>query len=96
MTDRFSSSMHHKVSYRHLASRDEGCQTRQQTHCNHQPADEFNDPADEHQTLRTVPATRESQKFLSTVTGEHKTNYQSHNAVNRVRKTIERVHSRSG
>jgi hypothetical protein len=33
---------------------------------------------------------------LSTVTGEHKTNYQSHNAVNRVRKTIERVHSRSG
>ena len=89
MTDRFSSSMHHEVSYRHLASRDEGCQTRQQTHCHHQPADE-------HQTLRTVPATRESEKFLSTVTGEHKTNYQSHDAVNRVRKTIERVHSRSG
>ena len=76
MTDRFAGSVYHKVSDGHFTGGDEGREARQQTQRNHQSADQFYDSAEEHQTLgAAVPATRESEQFLSAVAGEHKTNY---------------------
>jgi len=43
----------------------------------------------------TMPAARKAQHLLTTVTCEHKTDYQSHNTVNGIRKSIKRIHSRS-
>ncbi len=97
MTDRFTRGVHHEVSNSHLTRGNECCEPREKPKRNHQPADEFDDSTDQHYSLgATMPAAGKAQHLLTTVTCEHKTDYQSHNTVNWIRKSIKSVHSDAG
>ena len=97
MTNCLARGVHHEISDGHFTSGDKSGQARQKTKRNHQSADEFDDSSHQHQTRHaSVPAARKAEKLLAAVTGKHKSNYQSHDAVDRVRKSIQRVHGRSG
>jgi hypothetical protein len=88
--------MHHEVSNRHFAGRDKRCKTSQKAKRNKKSANEFDGTSDKHQTFSAaVPTTWKSKKFLAAVTGKHKSDYEPHNAVNRIGESIEKVHSRS-
>src|SRR5437868_3575245 len=59
MTNCLARGVHHEISDGHFAGGDKGPQTCQKPKCNHQAADQFDDSADQHQTLRAaVPAGR--------------------------------------
>jgi len=75
MTDRFTRGVHHEVSNRHLTIGNERRETCQETNRDHKAADEFNDSAEEHQTLRATMPAGKAKDFLTAVTCEHKAHY---------------------
>src|SRR5262249_40069584 len=96
VTECFTRGVHHEVSSRHFAGRNKRRKTSQEAKRNQKSADEFDDTSDKHQTFRAaVPTTWKSKKFLAAVTSKHKSDDESHNTVNRIGESIEKVHSRS-
>jgi hypothetical protein len=90
---RHNSHVKHEVGHRHLAAREKRRDAREQSKCNQKSADKFDDPRDKCEPVHPVTATGKPQKLLSAMTRIRQANDQSHDAVNWVSKSIQRVHA---
>ncbi len=97
MTDGLARGVDHEICDRHFATRNESGQARKQTERDQESAHELDDPCNKEKTLgAAVSRSRETEKFLTAMTCIDQPDNQSHNAINRIRKSIERVHGRLG
>ncbi len=69
MGERLARGVYHKISNSHFTAGNERSQTREQTKCDQETANEFNNSAHEHQALRAaVSTTGKTEKLLAAVT----------------------------
>jgi hypothetical protein len=69
MGERLARGVYHKIGNRHFTAGNERSQTREQTECDQETANEFNNSAHEHQALRAaVPTTGKTEKLLAAMT----------------------------
>jgi len=69
MGERLARGMYHKIGNRHFTAGNERSQTREQSECDQETANEFNNPAHEHQALRAaVTTTGKTEKLLTAMT----------------------------
>lgn len=96
MGERPACGMHHEVGNGHFTAGDKRGQTCEQPKCDQETTHEFNNSAYKHQTLRaTVSTPGKTEELLTAVTGEHQADDQSHQAIDRIRKSIQKVHAAS-
>src|SRR5690242_1836761 len=90
--------MNHEIGDGHFTCGEEGAKSRQKSKRNHESACKLNPSSDRTHCAgrHSMTTGRESKNFLPTVTGIQQTNNQPCDAKNRIRKSIERVHERSG
>src|SRR6266498_6118187 len=69
LSERLARGVYHKIGNRHFTAGNERSQTREQTKCDQEPANEFNNSAHEHQALRAaVSTTGKTEELLAAMT----------------------------
>jgi hypothetical protein len=87
--------VHHEKRHCHLAAGNESGNARQQAESDEKSANDFDPAACHHQWgERFGFASKGAEYFIEAVTGEHQPDDQTHDAIKRIRKAIERVHNR--
>jgi hypothetical protein len=87
--------VNHEVSHCHCATGDERSQARKQTKCDQESADKANPAAElQKQLVRSRHSPKHAEEQLAAVGGKIQTKDKPRNAVNRIRKSIQRIHGR--
>ena len=88
--------MYHKIRHRHHATGEKSGRAREQSEGNQESADQFNVPADHAEGIERHRLGRrgEAENFLSAMTGERQSDYESHNEEDYTGVAIEKVHVR--
>ena len=87
--------MHHEKRDRHFAGGNERGESRQQTKRNEKSANDLHPAAYGQQGRKRFGFRGEGAEYLiEPMTGKHQTDDQTHDAIKRVRKSIQRVHGR--